>query len=164
MRPLVVTDTPAEPPLCEGAVIHYIARTPAGAWCRHLRPGADVETVNTVWPKWLQLWRELSEPDLELTAEEFAPVLAAFNRLSRAGVLFAPRLVRWMRFCESGALGGAEDSDADAADALLDLEDSDEDYEDCDREVEYEGPDDVSAEVGRTFPPIPREPAIRPAA
>lgn len=156
MRPLIVTDTPAEPPNVD-------ATTPAGEWIKHVRPGADLITIVNLWPKWLQLWRELSEPDVEVTVEEFGPVLALFNRLERAGVLFPRRMVAGIRRYEALALGGADDSDFDAADELLDLEDSDEDRDDPDEDNDdNEGPDSVSAGPGWPFRKKQPEPAPAP--
>jgi hypothetical protein len=115
------------------------------------------------------MWRELSEPDVELTVEEFAPVLALFNRLVRAGVRFPRRLVKGVRRLEASAMGGTEDSDFDAADQWIDLEDADEDNDDPDAENDdpdedgsddTEGPDDVSA--GQLLDPLPPKPPAPP--
>ena len=120
---------------------------------RFMRWGADYPGVAELWPRWCAVVDDLSEPDVELTAEAFAPMLAMFNRLERMGVVFDEGFSRLMRGLEWRAIGGEDDGDADDADALLDQEDGDED-----RGADDDEPDFPPA--GRHAPPPPS--AVRP--
>lgn len=86
---------------------------------------------------WLGIVERLTDPDFELTIEEFAAVLVAFKRLQLAGVDVDPGLAAIMTVLERGVIDSSEDGDSDLSDQWLDHDDPDEDYSDpkCDTSI-----------------------------
>lgn len=84
---------------------------------------------NALLARWQQFAAELRHPAVELTAEEFAPVLATFRGLCAIGHRFDATIVALMDILDAQMRGGEDDEDADGADALLDLDSADDDYE-----------------------------------
>jgi hypothetical protein len=69
--------------------------------------------------RWDELCRELeTNPDLELTAEEFAPLLATYKALRSTGAHLDRGLCALMTILERQAI--SDDGDTDDADANLD--------------------------------------------
>jgi hypothetical protein len=62
--------------------------------------------------QWRQLTQALNDPHLELTVEEFAPILSTFKLLRDAGERSDPMLMALMAALERQAMSGDE-SDAD---------------------------------------------------
>ena len=81
------------------------------------------------WGQWLEMCQALEDPDYELTVEDFADLLATFNKLIRLGFPFTPHLHRTMRDFECNAAHSQEDGDSDGADERIDWDDSDDDFD-----------------------------------
>lgn len=62
--------------------------------------------------RWERLTQELSHPAVELTIDEFAPVLATFHALKRAGMKFDPMLCALMGVLERQVFDSPDDSDS----------------------------------------------------
>lgn len=93
------------------------------------RDPAAVARVAMLWPEWLAIADALADPDVELLAEEFGPVWLMFQRLRGAGVHFHDSFCRRMHDLRREVIGTDADSDFDAADERIDLDDSDEDQD-----------------------------------
>jgi hypothetical protein len=66
------------------------------------------------WKRWHKLCDSLAGPHVELTIEEFAPVLATFRALQRSGAQFDPMLIALLSILERQVFFSLEDSDDDA--------------------------------------------------
>lgn len=115
---------------------HPPAPLPRELW-RHLAWGADYPGVAELWPRWCPMVDDVAGPDVELSVEDFAPLLTTFKRLERLGVIFDEAFAAHMRRLEYSGINTPDDSDRDDADELLDLEDGDSDYGATDDEPDF---------------------------
>jgi len=103
----------------------------------HAPPAAD-NALELLRRRWQQLCLELLAPDVELTVEEFTPVLSAFKQLLAAGHEFDPALMVIMAVLERQC--------SETADGFEDDTDTDEDGSDSFPPAEY---------IYSFFPPLP---------
>jgi hypothetical protein len=73
--------------------------------------------------RWQRYADELAHPAVELTAEEFAPILATFKLLRGLGEPFDPTFAALMLVLEAQAIDGDDDVDAEYDDPDEDRDD-----------------------------------------
>jgi hypothetical protein len=83
--------------------------------------------IETPLQRWERLCRELTHPAVELTVEEFALLLSAYKRLLAEGHQFDVGTLALMAVLEREATNTDDDSDQDAHDLTLDVDDCDDD-------------------------------------
>lgn len=72
-----------------------------------------------LWGRWREMTTAIARPDVELTAEEFVPLLLTFKRLRSLGIDFDAALIALMKCLERQLFDGADDGDSDNFDADL---------------------------------------------
>jgi hypothetical protein len=88
-------------------------------------PAAMPRANDAGWRIFLGLCDAISDPDFEMTCEEWAVFYAAFDRVRRAGAPFDPAFVDTIETMARDIVGTQADSDHDDADDRLDLDDDD---------------------------------------
>ena len=85
-------------------------------------------TQETTLKRWERLCQELMHPAVELTVEEFALLLSTYKRLLADGHRFDVGTLALMTVLEREATNTADDSNQDAHDLTLDVDDCDDVY------------------------------------
>jgi hypothetical protein len=84
-------------------------------WQLEAACGDEQARLNRLMRKWKQLSKELADPNVELEAEELAPIFVTFAHLQRAGVKFDPMLVALVNKLRDQAFGTETDQDCDTS-------------------------------------------------
>lgn len=77
--------------------------------------------------EWVRIARQLCDPDVELTVEEFALVVKAYHRMRSADIFIDPMAQALIELIARQAADSDDDGDRDDSDVLLNREDSDAD-------------------------------------